>query len=68
MSIESPKSKQAEDRLPEDLKPVYKRMVEEYLFLTTLRYGKGYVAYELMADMVLAGWRPSAESHKDSKI
>ena len=34
MSVESPKSKQAEDRLPGELKPIYKRMVEEYSFLT----------------------------------
>ena len=68
MSIESPKSKQAEDRLPEELKPIYKRMVEEYSFLTKLKYGRGYVAYEVIADLVLAGWRPSAEPHKDSKV
>ncbi len=68
MSVESPKSKQAEDRLPEELKPIYKRMVEEYSFLTKLKYGRGYVAYEVIADLVLAGWRPSAEPHKDSKV
>ena len=68
MSGESPKSKQAEDRLPEELRPIYKRMVDEYSFLTKTRYGRGYVAYEVIADMILAGWRPSAESHKDSKV
>ena len=68
MSIESPKSKQAEDRLPEELKPIYKRMVEEYCYLTKLRYGREYVAYEVIADMILAGWRPSAKPHKDSKV
>ena len=68
MSIDSPKSKLAEDRLPEELKSVYRQMVEEYSFLTKLKYGRGYVAYEVIADMVLAGWRSSAEPHKDSLI
>jgi hypothetical protein len=68
MSVESPKSIQAEARLPEELKSVYRRMVEEYSFLTKIRYGRGYVAYEVIADMVLAGWRPSSKPHKDSKV
>jgi hypothetical protein len=31
---------------------------EEYAFLTHTRYGRGYVAYDVLADLVLAGWRP----------
>jgi hypothetical protein len=54
--------------MPEELRPVYWRMVEEYAFLTRSRYGRGYVAYDILADMVLAGWRPSAEAHPDSKL
>jgi len=65
---DSPKARQAEARLPEDLRPMYWRMVEEYAFLTHTRYGRGYVAYDILADMVLAGWRPSAERHPDSKL
>ncbi|HOD51977.1 MAG TPA: hypothetical protein PK384_05065 [Candidatus Latescibacteria bacterium] len=65
---DSPKAKAAADRLPEDLREVYWRMVEEYAFLTHTRYGRGYVAYDILADMVLAGWRPSAERNPKSKI
>ncbi|HOF41010.1 MAG TPA: hypothetical protein PLD73_13130 [Candidatus Hydrogenedentes bacterium] len=65
---DSPKAKQGAERLPQDLRDVYWRMVEEYAFLTKVRYGRGYVAYEILADMVLAGWRPSAERHPESRI
>ena len=68
MGTKSEKSKHAESRLPEELRPVYRRMVEEYVFLTHIRYGRGYVAYEVLAEMVLAGWRPSGEVHEDSQM
>jgi len=68
MGSTSPKSLAAEARLPDDLKPVYRRLVEEYAFLTKVRHGRGYVAYEVVADLVLAGWRPSASPTPGSKI
>ena len=68
MPIESSKSKEAESKLPEELQPVYHQMVEGYKFLTKVHYGKGYVAYEVLAQMVLAGWRPSAEIHETSLL
>lgn len=64
MPADSPKYQEAEDQLPADLKPIFKQFVEEYEFLTTLHYGRGYVAYKVLGDMVLTGWRPSAESRK----
>jgi len=68
MPTTSPKYKEAEARLPEELRVHYKQMVEQYEYLTHVAYGRGYVAYEVLADMVLAGWRASAEPHEDSKI
>lgn len=68
MAGDSPKSQAAENRLPEKLRPIYRQLVEQYSFVTQLRYGRGYVAYEVLADLVLAGWRPSAEPHKDSQL
>lgn len=47
---------------------MFARIVNEYEFLTKLRYGRGYVAYEVLADLVLAGWRPSAEPNPDSQL
>lgn len=64
----SPKAAGAASRLPEELRPIYWQMVDEYAFLTHSRYGRGYVAYDILADMVLAGWRPSGPAHPDSKL
>lgn len=58
MGLESPKSQAAEARLPAALQPIYRQLVEHYAFITNVRYGRGYVAYEVIADLVLAGWRP----------
>ena len=62
MPATSQKLKEAEETLPEELKPVFRRLVDEYEYLTSVHYGRGYVAYKVLADLVLAGWRPSAES------
>jgi hypothetical protein len=68
MPTTSEKYKEAEAILPDDLKAVYQRLVEEYEYLTKLRFGRGYVAYQVIADLVLAGWRPSAEPVPQSKL
>jgi hypothetical protein len=68
MPIDSPKSKEAEAKLPVELRPFYQQMVQQYEFLTLLRYGRGYVAYEVLAEMVLAGWRPSGAVHPSGRL
>ena len=68
MPVESQKSKEVEAKLPAELRAVYRRMVQEYEFITHLRYGRGYVAYEVLAEMVLAGWRPGSEPHATSEL
>jgi hypothetical protein len=65
---ESPKFLSAQDRLPDDLRPIYRDLVKQYAFFTKTRYGRGYVAYEVLADLVLAGWRQSEPEHTDSKL
>jgi hypothetical protein len=54
----SPKFLEARDSLPEDLRPIYDRLVEEYSFHTHVSYGRGYVAYRVLAALVREGWRP----------
>jgi hypothetical protein len=44
--------------LPEQLRPVYKALVEEYKFHALARYGRAWVAYDVIADLVRSGWRP----------
>ena len=68
MPIDTPKAKEAEATLPDDLRPVYRQMVQDYEFLTHLKYGRGYVAYSVLAQMVLTGWRSSAEPHPSSEM
>ena len=68
MPTTSPKFQEAEGRLPDDLKESYRRLVKEYEFLTSLHYGRGYVAYQVIADLILAGWRPTGKPHPDSRI
>jgi len=58
-SRSSPKFIEARDSLPEELRPIYDRLVEEYAFYTTTKYGQGYVAYSVLAELVRAGWRPN---------
>lgn len=68
MPTDSPKHREAEAKLPAELRAVYRQMVEQYEFLTHLKYGRGYVAYEVLAEMVLAGWRPSADMDPTSRL
>jgi len=49
----------AKNSLPTNLQPIYKQFVEEYMFHTAKRYGRGYVAYDILADLVKDGWRPT---------
>ncbi len=68
MPVTSEKYKEAETLLLDELKPIFKRFVEEYEYLTMTHYGRGYVAYKVLADLVLAGWRPSAERTPGSRL
>lgn len=68
MSVTSAKYKEAADRLPDELRTDFERLVKEYEFLTQIHFGRGYVAYQVLADLILAGWRPSAEVHSKSKL
>ncbi len=68
MPITSEKYKEAELTLPDELRPIFRRFVEEYEYLTHVHYGRGYVAYKVLADMILAGWRPTGEPRTGSKL
>jgi hypothetical protein len=43
--------------LPEQLRDTYEELVADYSWKTTAHYGRGYVAYDVLADLVRAGWR-----------
>jgi hypothetical protein len=63
----SEKAKEARDNLPDDLKSVFDDFVADYRYAATLRHGKPYISYIVLADMVRAGWRLSAEPIKEKK-
>lgn len=66
MGLESPRSLAAERRLPAELRDNYRQLVDQYHFFDRARYGRSRLAYETLADLVLAGWRPSGDVHLDT--
>ncbi|GMV98229.1 MAG: hypothetical protein HRF43_12675 [Phycisphaerae bacterium] len=58
------KNQEARESLPAELQPIYDELVTDYRWATVKRYGTGYVAYSVLADLVRAGWRPSARQRK----
>jgi hypothetical protein len=61
------KREQARNSLPDSLKPVFDEIVEDYKFATIQRFGRGYAAYMVLADLVRVGWRHSAEALPEIK-
>jgi hypothetical protein len=53
------KEQQARDLLPDELKPIFDDFVNDYKFFATKHYGRPYVSYLVLAEMVRAGWRRS---------
>jgi hypothetical protein len=53
---QSDKRANARNTLPDDLKPVFDELVEDYKFATINRFGRGYAAYMVLADLVRVGW------------
>jgi hypothetical protein len=47
----------ARDSLPNELRPIYDQLVEDYRFCASSRYGAGWVAYHIIADLVKMGWK-----------
>ena len=57
----------ARDKLPEELRGIYTKLVDEYAFHALLLYGRNWVAYDVLAELVKAGWRPS-EKAEDTNL
>ena len=64
---QSEKQIQTRNSLPEELKPVFDDFVAYYKYAATLRHGRPYISYIVLADMVRAGWRRSAETIIETK-
>lgn len=62
-SFESkPKYIAARDSLPVDLREAYRQLVLDYSTVTLIRFGHSYAAYDVLADIIRYGWRPT-ETH-----
>lgn len=61
--IEKTSEKQIEARnsLPDELKPIFDDFVADYKYVATMRHGRPYISYIVLADMIRAGWRLSAK-------
>lgn len=57
----SPKHEVGRRRVPDELQPVFDELVQDYKFCGFKHYGTPFVSYEILADLVLMGWRPAAE-------
>ena len=64
---DKPSEKQIEARnsLPEELKPVFDDFVADYKYVATLRHGRPYISYIVLADMIRAGWRRIVDPFED---
>jgi len=61
-SQKSDKCLKARNSLPDDLRLVYDQLVEDYMFFALTRYGRGWVAYDVIADLVKLGWKRSGSN------
>jgi hypothetical protein len=61
----SEKHELARNSLPESLRPVFDDFVGDYKFAGMKHHGSPFVSYIILAEMVRAGWRLTAEPIKD---
>jgi hypothetical protein len=61
---QSEKQLEARNSLPDELKPIFDEFVSDYKYAATLRHGRPYISYIVLADMVKAGWRLAAKPMK----
>ena len=61
---QSEKYKEAKASLSKELRDIYDEFVADYRHAATLRHGRPYVSYIVLADMVKAGWRCGKKEEK----
>lgn len=59
--LKSPKYDEARSSVPPNLRPDFDELAGEYRLHAVRRYGSPFVSYAILADLILAGWRRSAE-------
>lgn len=68
MKVEySEKYLEARNSLPDELRSIFDDFASDYKYAATLRHGRPYISYIVLADMIRAGWRLSARPIKEKK-
>ena len=55
----NPKKEEARKELPEELRPLFDRLVAEYQYHCMVRYGRPFVSYAVLSDLIRDGWQPT---------
>ena len=63
LEADSPKRGAAERRLPNDLMTDFDALVVDYEAACLRHVGRAFVNYEILADLLAAGWRKSNLTH-----
>lgn len=58
----SKKHEEGRQRVPAELRPYFDEFVVDFRSASFKHYGTYFVSYEIIADLVLIGWRPPATS------
>ena len=58
------KQEEARNTLSDELKSIFDDFVADYKYAATLRHGRPYISYIVLADMIRAGWRLAAKPVK----
>lgn len=55
------KYEEARQSLPEELRPVFDELAQDYRFAAKRHHGSPYVSYVVIAEIIKLGWRPSGQ-------
>ena len=55
----SEKYLKAKEKLPKELHDIYRQLVDEYAYHALQCYGRNWVAYDVIAELVRSGWHPN---------
>lgn len=53
------KREEVREELPEEMRPYFDRLVEEYKFQSLKHLGRVFVSYAILAALIKDGWRPT---------
>lgn len=51
------KRDETRDALPAELRPIFDQLVDEYKYHSLLLYGREFVSYGILGELVKDGWR-----------